>query len=181
MEERRQAVLEGGMAAVADMVMGRFFSPPSLADEPADRRRPARTLLATNPVGYAGCCAAIRDMDLTPSLDAIRVPALIVDGELDTSLPWKGHGEVLAREIAGARVVHLRTAHLSNLEAPRAFTAALFAFLPPGDNVDQGQAARDRGLAIRRAVLGDAHVDGARRGAADQRGVSGSDHALRVG
>jgi len=129
MEERRQAVLSGGMAAVADAVMSRFFSPRSLASKSPIVASARRTLLATNPTGYAGCCAAVRDFDATGTLTRIRTPTLIVDGKGDSSLPWKGHGEILAREIPGARVVHLPTAHLSNLEAPRAFTAALFSFV----------------------------------------------------
>jgi 3-oxoadipate enol-lactonase / 4-carboxymuconolactone decarboxylase len=159
METRRKTVLASGMSAVADMVMGRFFSLRSLAENSHVVASARRTLLATDPVGYAGCCAAIRDMDLTATLKRIRVPVLVIDGQLDTSLPWSGHGDVLARDIAGAQVVHLPTAHLSNLEAPRAFTAALFDFLAPTANL-----AAER---VRRGVLGDAHVDRATATAAD--------------
>src|SRR5205085_11164787 len=77
-------------------------------------------------------------------------------GDRDVSTPWAGHGDVLAREIPGARVVHLPAAHLSNIERPRSFTSAVLNFLEPqaasGDPLEQG-------FAIRRAVLGDAHVD----------------------
>jgi 3-oxoadipate enol-lactonase/4-carboxymuconolactone decarboxylase len=75
----------------------------------------------------------------------------------DVSTPWEGHGEVLAREIKNSRVVRLRAAHLSNLERPRSFNAALLDFLLPpaaGDPLHEG-------FEIRRAVLGSAHVDGA--------------------
>lgn len=163
MQERRTAVLSGGMTAVADMVMSRFFSPRLLAANPPIVASARRSLLATSPVGYAGCCAAIRDMDQTASLKSIRVPTLIIDGELDTSLPWRGFGEVLAREIPHARVVHLDAAHLSNIERPRAFTSAVLDFLlPPRSESTQ----YDRGMQRRRAVLGDAHVDRASANAA---------------
>lgn len=152
MERRRQAVLDGGLDAVAGTVMARFFSPRMLAANPPVVARARRTLLATDPRGYAACCAAIRDMDQRSRLAAIRVPALVVNGERDVSLPWRGHGEVLAEAIPNARVVHLRAAHLSNLEAPRAFTAALYGHLLPS-------AAADQGSHVRRLVLGDAHVD----------------------
>jgi 3-oxoadipate enol-lactonase/4-carboxymuconolactone decarboxylase len=92
-------------------------------------------------------------MDQRTSMPAIRTPTLIVSGEKDVSLSWQGHGDALAAGIAGARVVHLPAAHLSNLEVPRSFTAALLAFLLP-----QGVAGGD-GMTVRRAVLGDAHVD----------------------
>jgi 3-oxoadipate enol-lactonase/4-carboxymuconolactone decarboxylase len=161
METRRRTVLAEGLSAVADAVMSRFFSPRLLAGNPPVVADARRTLLATNPVGYAGCCAAIRDMDLTPVLRTIRTPVLIIDGELDVSLPWAGHGDVLARSIPGAQVARLAAAHLSNLEAPRAFTAALTSFLlPVADAAEAGQHQR-------RAALGDAHVDRAFKNAAE--------------
>src|SRR5262245_28005996 len=155
MQARREAVLSEGMAAIADMVMGRFFSPRLLNRPSAVVASARRTLLTTNPVGYAGCCAAIRDMDLSALSSRIRIPILIVDGEIDTSLPWRGVGELLARDIAGARVVHLDAAHLSNIERPRAFTSAVLQFLMPAS----GDATTDVGTRVRRSVLGDAHVD----------------------
>lgn len=153
MEARRQAVLAGGMKAIADDVMGRFFSPHSIGENPSTVAASRRTLLATDPAGYAGACAAVRDFDLRTAMERITIPVLVMCGERDTSLPWSGHGEVLGT-IRGARVVHLPAAHLSNLEAPRSFTAALFDFLLPRES-----ASYEDGLRMRRAVLGDAHVD----------------------
>ncbi|MPY90307.1 MAG: 3-oxoadipate enol-lactonase [Luteitalea sp.] len=161
MEARRQTVLAEGMDAVAEAAMGRFFSPRLLAENSPAVAAARRTLLATNPVGYAGCCAAIRDMDLTATMGQIRVPVLIISGDLDVSLPWTGHGDVLAGGIPRARVVHLPTAHLSNLETPRSFTAALLDFLAPANT-----ASPEDGMRMRRAVLGDAHVDQALAAAA---------------
>lgn len=154
MEARRQTVLAGGMTPIADEVMGRFFAPRLIAEPSASVAESRRTLLGTNPVGYAGCCAAVRDMDLRGDLGRIACPVLVIDGDLDVSLPWKGHGELLARDIPGARAIHLDAAHLSNLERPRAFTAGLFGFLLPPPAID-----RDAGMRVRRSVLGDAHVD----------------------
>jgi 3-oxoadipate enol-lactonase/4-carboxymuconolactone decarboxylase len=113
-----------------------------------------RVLLATDPVGYAGCCAAVRDLDYSSSLGAIRTPTLVVSGDLDESMPWEGHGQRLSDEIAGAQVVRLPAAHVSNLERPRSFSAALFDFLLP-----KADGTLETGMPIRRAVLGDAHVD----------------------
>ena len=156
METPRTAVLEGGMASVVDAVMGRFFMPETLARQDADVASARRTLLNTDPRGYAGCCAAIRDMDQTGLVAQIRVPTLIIVGDRDVSTPWSGHGEVLARAISNARVVHLPTAHLSNLERPRSFSSALADFLIPSSN-----DALEAGFKVRREMLGDAYVDAA--------------------
>jgi 3-oxoadipate enol-lactonase/4-carboxymuconolactone decarboxylase len=106
-------------------------------------------------VGYIGCCAALRDFEGTAYLDKIKTPTLIISGDFDVSTPWAGNGEVLAQSIAGARAVHLPAAHLSNLERPKSFSGALLEFLNPRQNVDPLEA----GFAVRRKVLGDAHVD----------------------
>lgn len=154
MEARRLAVLSDGMPAVADLVMTRFFSPRLLEDHPPAVADARRTLLATHPVGYAGCCAAIRDMDGTGALGSIRCPVLVISGALDISLPWTGHSEILARDIPGATVLHLPAAHLSNIEQPRSFTAALQRFL-----LRTEEDVTSAGMRMRRLVLGDAHVD----------------------
>jgi 3-oxoadipate enol-lactonase len=128
LETRRQTVLAGGIASIADAVMQRFFSPETLAADDPHAASVRSVLLATNPAGYAGCCAALRDADLRLGRERIQAPTLVIVGDRDQSTPWAGHGEVLARSIKGAKVLHLPTAHLSNLERPQAFTAAVLEF-----------------------------------------------------
>ena len=153
---RREMVLGQGMASIEESVMTRFFSPRVLASGNVTVESIRTVLLATNPIGYAGCCSAIRDMDHRPLLSKIRVPTLIINGKNDASTPWTGHGELLAKGIEGAKVGQMESAHLSNVERPAAFTEALFAFLLPPAASDPLEG----GLATRRSVLGDAHVDG---------------------
>lgn len=135
--------------------MQRFFSSRVLASGNSTVESIRATLLATNPVGYAGCCAAIRDMDHRPLLQTIHAPTLVIAGDRDVSTPWAGHADVLANSIPGARAVHLDAAHLSNIERPSGFTAALLDFLLPTRPTDMLEA----GLAVRRRVLGDEYVD----------------------
>jgi 3-oxoadipate enol-lactonase/4-carboxymuconolactone decarboxylase len=156
-EIRRTTVLEKSMSAIEGLVMQRFFSARMLSSGSAAVESIRTTLLATSPVGYAGCCAAIRDMDQRPALAAIHAPVLVIAGDQDVSTPWAGHGDVLAGGIPGARAVHLAAAHLSNVERPSSFAAALFDFLLPQGSDD----ALEAGFTVRRSVLGDAHVDGA--------------------
>ncbi|HSS99507.1 MAG TPA: carboxymuconolactone decarboxylase family protein, partial [Terriglobales bacterium] len=88
-------------------------------------------------------------------LGRIKTPTLVIAGNKDVSTPWEGHSDVLARDIPGAKAVRLPTGHLSNLEKPRSFTTALLDFLLPMPGGDPLEA----GFTIRRAMLGDAHVD----------------------
>jgi 3-oxoadipate enol-lactonase / 4-carboxymuconolactone decarboxylase len=162
-ESRKKAVLDGGMAAVIDLVMQRFFSPETLTRGDVSAHDVRSVILGTNPIGYAGCCAALRDMDHTHVLGQVRVPTLVIVGDRDVATPWSGHGEILARSIPNAQAVHLPAAHLSNLERPRSFAAALLNFLQPRLGVQSEAEAKadplQAGFAMRRAVLGSEHVD----------------------
>jgi 3-oxoadipate enol-lactonase/4-carboxymuconolactone decarboxylase len=153
-DARRKTVLENGTAAIVDLAMQRFFSPEAPGRE-ALVSAATSVLLGTNPVGYAGCCSVLRDVDSRGQLGRIKTPTLVIAGNKDVSTPWEGHGEVLAQEIPGAKSVRLPAAHMSNLERPRSFTRALLEFLLPAGNGDP----LDAGFAVRRATLGDAHVD----------------------
>ncbi|QJR05067.1 3-oxoadipate enol-lactonase [Sphingobium yanoikuyae] len=115
-----------GMAAIADLAMGRFLSE---AAEPAIYETVRRQLLAMDAEGYAGCGAAIRDMDLADRIGGIACPTLVVTGTRDTSTPHEGHGEHLIARIPGAAHVALEAAHLAPLEAPEALAGAITSFL----------------------------------------------------
>jgi 3-oxoadipate enol-lactonase / 4-carboxymuconolactone decarboxylase len=163
-ESRIQTVATKGMAGIAEIAMPRFFSPETLARGDAYANGIKSVLLGTNPIGYAGCCAALRDFDSTQQVAKIHLPTLVIAGDRDVSTPWEGHGQILANNIPGARSLRLAAAHLSNLERPRSFTAALLDFLvPKSDATDP----LEEGFAVRRAVLGDAHVDRSIAGATD--------------
>jgi 3-oxoadipate enol-lactonase / 4-carboxymuconolactone decarboxylase len=156
-ETRIAAVLKGGMSAVVDVAMQRFFSPDTFSKQNPHAASIRSVFLGTDPVGYLGCCAALRDMNHGDILRQIKVPTLVISGDHDVATPWSGHGERLAQEIPRAKALHLEAAHLSNIERPHSFTTALLEFLlpQPNANADSLQA----GFAVRRAVLGDAHVD----------------------
>ena len=158
-ETRIAAVVKGGMSAVVDVAMERFFSPDTLAKQNPNVASIRSVFLGTDPVGYLGCCAALRDMNHVDLLRQIKSPTLVISGERDVATPWSGHGEMLAREIPGAKTVHLAAAHLSNIERPHSFTTALFGFLLAQPNL--GADSLRAGFEVRRAVLGDAHVDSA--------------------
>jgi 3-oxoadipate enol-lactonase / 4-carboxymuconolactone decarboxylase len=154
---RIQAVQQGGMAAIVDMAMQRFLGEESARASNPYAANIRSVLLGTNPVGYIGCCAALRDFNSVPLLSQIRTPTLVIVGDKDISTPFAGNGEVLQREISGAALLRLPATHLSNLEAPRGFTSALFSFLQPqaSSSADVAQA----GDAVRRQILGNAYVE----------------------
>jgi 3-oxoadipate enol-lactonase/4-carboxymuconolactone decarboxylase len=156
-EARIAAVVKGGMPAVVDVAMQRFFSAETLAKQNPHVASTRSVFLGTDPVGYLGCCAALRDMNHSDLLRQIKAPTLVISGDRDVATPWSGHGERLAQEIRGAKALHLAAAHLSNIERPHSFTTALLEFLLPRPSADA--ESLEAGFEVRRAVLGDAHVD----------------------
>ena len=105
----------------------------------------------------------LRNVDTRSQLGRIKTPTLVIAGNKDVSTPWEGHGEILAREIPGAKAIRLPAAHLSNQECPRAFTVALLEFLLPVAAADPLEA----GFNVRRATLGDAYVERSIAGTTD--------------
>lgn len=126
-DARIDTVRAQGMEAMAEPVVERWFTPGFRAD-PANTAAILDMLLATPAEGYAGCSAAIRDMDMRPVLGLIAAPTLVIGGTDDPATPPE-HTRLLAEGIPGARCVMLEAAHLSNLEQPAAFNAALIAHL----------------------------------------------------
>jgi 3-oxoadipate enol-lactonase len=128
-DERIRVATEQGMAALADGVIGRWFT-EAFRREPSivvDRVR--QMILDTPPQGYAACCAAIRDMDLRDLITGIRVPTLVIVGEDDPATPPEKAREI-QNLIPGAQLeVIPDAAHLLNIEQDVAFDAALTSLL----------------------------------------------------
>jgi 3-oxoadipate enol-lactonase/4-carboxymuconolactone decarboxylase len=162
-ETRRRTVLEGGLAAIEQMALERFFSDHFRRTHRAEVETVRQGLRTLDPQGYAGCCAAVRDMDLLAVLPGVQVPTLVLSGARDVSTPFEGHGSKIRDAIPGAQTVVLDTAHLACLEAPLDFAAAVRRFFAAPVRVeaqgDPAQAIYEAGLKTRRQVLGDAWVD----------------------
>lgn len=127
--ERAATVRGEGMDAIADAVLGRWFREPFHEASPGVVARFREMLVSTPAEGYAACCEALADADLTPRLREIAAPTLVVTGSDDPTVPPEA-GDELARAVPGARhAVVEGAAHLANVEQPEAFTAAVLRHL----------------------------------------------------
>lgn len=127
-DQRIAAVERGGMEAIADVVVERFYSEAWRATHPRETEEARQTLLAIDPEGYVGCCAAIRDADLRESASSIRSPTLLIGGRHDVSTPPEEQ-QWLAETIPDAELTILDAAHLSSVERPEEFGSALLRLL----------------------------------------------------
>jgi 3-oxoadipate enol-lactonase len=120
--ERVHAVTEGGMAGVRAQVIPRFLSEGFPERHPETFALVEEMFLSVDPVGYTGCCAVLRDADLSDEVGAITCPTLIIAGDLDVATP-PAQAEGLHRSIAGSRLEIIPgAAHLASLDQPDAFT-----------------------------------------------------------
>ncbi|EEW25898.1 3-oxoadipate enol-lactonase [Rhodobacter ferrooxidans] len=126
-QDRIAKVQAGGMAAIAEPTMQRWFSRRFRA---AGLDAPWRDLLnRCNPQGYIGCAHAIAGSDFYQTTARLTLPTLALAGSEDGSTPPD-----LVRETAdlilGSRFQLLRgVGHLPGIEAPEATAAALTGFL----------------------------------------------------
>jgi 3-oxoadipate enol-lactonase len=126
--DRIGAVRAGGMAAIVDATLERWFTPAFRLAQPDTIASIRAMVLATPPEGYANCCAAIRDMDQRSSLPGISAPTLVVVGARDSGTT-PAQGEAIAAAIPGAQLHTLDAAHLSNIEQAQPFNARVLRFL----------------------------------------------------
>ena len=125
---RIAAVRKGGMPAIVDPVLERWFTPGFRQRVPAAIAATRSMLLNTPPEGYIGCCEALRDMDLRDAIAQIRVPTLVIAGTCDAATT-PAEADFIMKAIAGAEYVEFPAAHLSNVEAAGQFTARVLCFL----------------------------------------------------
>jgi 3-oxoadipate enol-lactonase len=127
--ERADTVREQGIEPMVEPALERWL-PQEIRRARPEAEEHLRAMIASTPAeGYAGCCEAIRDMDLRGRLASIEAPTLVVAGSDDPSTP-KEKVRPIADAVAGARYVEIEgAAHIANVAQPDAFDAAVLEFL----------------------------------------------------
>lgn len=130
-DERAAVARSEGVSALTGAVLERWYTSALFERDPAAIEKTAAMLDATPGEGYAGCCEAIRDMDLRDRLGEIVAPTLVIAGFDDPSTPPE-HGQLIREGIEGATLVVIpEAAHLANIEQPDLFNGAVLDHLGP--------------------------------------------------
>ncbi len=126
---RIEGVNKGGLEAIADGVMGPWFT-RDYHDNCAEAVAGWRAMLTRTPqAGYLVACGALRDADLTSGAKAIRAPTLCVVGDQDASTPVALMRE-LSRLIPAAKLeIVAGAAHLPCIEKPAVLRGLIEAHL----------------------------------------------------
>ena len=124
-EERFAIAGSQGMSGLVESTIQRWFTAPFIARDPESIEKVRRMILNTAPEGYIACASAVRDMAQTTMLLKVKTPTRIIVGRQDPACSVE-QATVIHRMIDGSEMVVLEdAAHLSNIEQPQAFNAAL--------------------------------------------------------
>ncbi len=125
--DRIAAVEKGGVAALSDAVLERWF-PKKFRD--SHEVSAWRHMLERTPVaGYAGCSAAIAGTDFHATTASLRLPALGIAGSEDGSTPPDLVRETID-QIPGSRFALIQgSGHLPCVDQPAEYVRVLTEFL----------------------------------------------------
>lgn len=127
-DDRIDAIRKGGVEAMAEPIIERWFSESFRTERATEVVGWRNMLVRTTVEGYTGTCAAIREADLTEQARGIAVPTLCLCGTVDLATTPELVQE-LAGLIDGARYEPIEGAgHLPCIEAPDEMAALIGGF-----------------------------------------------------
>lgn len=127
-EQRIATVQSSGMDGLALRTLERWFTSAYREQHPAEMETIRHMVAATDPAGYCGCCAALRDTDLRGDIDAIEAPCLVITGIHDPATP-PSDGLAIHAALRHSSYVEFDSSHLSAWEMADEFAGAVLAFL----------------------------------------------------
>jgi len=130
-EERIAVAQKQGIEALVEPTIARWFPPETVAKKLPHVDKVRAMIRATPVNGFIGCAAALADHDYASAVAAVKRPILFMVGEKDGPAP--AAMRKLHEKLAGSRYVELPGAgHISNMDRPAEFTAAIRDFLAAG-------------------------------------------------
>lgn len=159
--ERIETVRTKGLAWLAPPILERWFPANFRQEQAAQVGVFERMIAACAPADYIRTCEAIRDADLTDEAGRVAVPTLCVVGSEDVATPPE-LVQRLSGLIAGSQFRVLDgSGHIPCVDNPAELTKLISDWgLGTGDFAgDSKSDIYNLGMATRRAVLGDWHVD----------------------
>lgn len=128
-DERIRIASTGGLSSLVEGAVGRWVTPETVKSKPQFLAQLKAMMLATPPLGYAGWCHAIRNLNITDRLGDIRLPTRVIVGASDPSTPPSA-AEVIHQRIAGSDLVVIpNVSHMLHLEDSEAFHSHVLPFL----------------------------------------------------
>jgi len=150
--DRIKTISTEGMGGIVEATLEKWFTDAFRKENPKRVHETKKVFLANDPQGYCGCCAAIRDADFREEIQKITLETLVITGDED-EVTNVVQAKTMADVIVNSQLKLFPARHLMSTELPEQYAETLIDF-------SIGDTVFDRGMHVRRTVLGDAHVDG---------------------
>jgi len=154
--ERAELVRSSGTPVMVDGAAVRWFAPGFIDRQPEVAASLLHSLQETDRFSYAWTCDALAAFDVRQRLAEIHTPVLAIAGAFDEPTPVQSLSEIADGVANGRLVVLAYVAHLAAAETPAEVARLISEHALSPRTVAE---VRNAGMAVRRAVLGDAHVD----------------------
>lgn len=125
---RIKTAQDKGIEVLAAPTMQRWFTAGFIKSQQDKVAFIRGQFLETTVEGFAGCAAAMRDMDQRETVKTITAPTLVIVGADDQGTTPAEAG-IIVNRVPNARGVILKGSHIINVEAPEAFTQEVMEFL----------------------------------------------------
>ena len=152
---RAATVRESGTESVVLASAERWFAAGFADREPAVAAALLDALRDTNAECYALVCEALAVFDVVDRLPQITTPVLAIAGAQDIPTPPEGLAQIASGVRDGRLIVLDGVGHLAPAEAPDRVADLIAGQLAR----NQSDHLYEAGMAVRREVLGDSHVD----------------------
>lgn len=164
--DRAAKVRASGTPVMVESSAKRWFSPGFLEREPAVGAALLQALQSADSESYARVCEALAGFDVRDRLTEVKSAVLAIAGTDDVAAPSAKLQEIADGVPDGRLVVLDRVGHQAPAEAPEDVAVLIREHIGADANPTR-RSVRDAGMAVRRVVLGDAHVDRAIAGTTD--------------
>jgi 3-oxoadipate enol-lactonase / 4-carboxymuconolactone decarboxylase len=148
---RAATVRASGTDAVVELAVQRWFGAKFVDRRPDIVGTLVDALRNTDDESYAQACEALAEFDVTDRLSEITTPVLAIAGAEDVPTPREGLARIASGVKDGRLVVLDGVGHLAPAEAAQRVAELIAGHVRPDTYT--------AGMAVRREVLGDAHVD----------------------
>ena len=125
------------MLPLAAVTIGRWFTPTFREQHPDEIESMRAMIAATDPAGYAACCAVLRDADLRSGVKEVVTPSLVIAGTHDPATPPE-NGRALHVALRNSKYIELDASHLSAWESADEFAAAVVKHLADAGDQTNG-------------------------------------------
>jgi 3-oxoadipate enol-lactonase len=133
-DERIELVTIGGMAAIAEGTLTRWFTEKTRLERPELVDRVRKMIISTSVDGYCGCAAALKTLDYRRRLPSLKKSVFYLAGSQDGAASPDAMRDMAEATPQSMFDVIPDAAHITNMERVQSFNEKICNFIRKADN-----------------------------------------------